>query len=61
MRVFTRISVLAFLVVFAMSMNAQWQSSGGNTTTNDKVGVAAPAPGVLVSAAHVNQLREVVR
>ena len=44
MRVFSRISVLAFLVVFAVSMNAQWVSSGGNTTTNDKVGVGTAAP-----------------
>ncbi|MEA2489745.1 MAG: hypothetical protein QOH21_1537 [Acidobacteriota bacterium] len=44
MRVFSRTSVLAFLVVFAVSMHAQWQSSAGNTTTSDKVGIGTTAP-----------------
>lgn len=44
MRVFSRISVLAFLVVLAVSMNAQWLSSGGTTTTGDKVGIGTTAP-----------------
>ena len=39
MRVFTRISVLVLVTVFTVSMNAQWASSAGNTTTSDKVGI----------------------
>jgi hypothetical protein len=44
MRVFSRISALAVLVVLTVSLNAQWQSSAGNTTTSDKVGIGTTAP-----------------
>jgi hypothetical protein len=52
MRIF-RLSLITVLVVGGLSLNAQtpgWASSGGNTTTSDKVGVGTTAP---VSELHV--------
>lgn len=50
MRRFTRLGFIVVLVAFTVTASAQFSTSGGNTTTMDKVGIGTAAP---VSELHV--------
>ena len=41
---FSRISLLTVFILGSVSLHAQWTSSGGNTTTNDNVGINTATP-----------------